>query len=1269
MLSLTSVDPMALAWMGAIFLFFGEIAALLSLPNLVHVVIWSTVAEVGYLLIGFGLGTDTAVTGALMHIGYQAIMRSLVVVAGWYLIRRTGSSSLKDLAGSGHRMPLAATLFGFGMFSVMGLSPFKGSFSKFLILYAAIEQGHWGLAALGTLATMVATYYYITVIQRVCLEMPDRRVALAEGPHLAMPIAYALTALTIVISLWPHPFQHASEWLAGAAAGHRVPEFESPWATLVLVPYIGGFAIYLIGRFSTRARDVASVALALATLAMVVFDHSLDPTSKVFALVFATVTAVMIVYSVGYMARAEWTNRYYFFAFLMIGSMLGLTTAHEFGNFYVFWELMTWTSYFLVLHEQTRKSLRAGLIYFVMCACGAYVMHFGILLTHNQVGSFEFAVLAEKALSIPPMIGLAIAACFFVGFAVKAGLVPLHAWLPIAHPAAPSSVSGPLSGILTKAGIFGLIKVLYLVIGVGALDAYVGWGVTLNGVLIVLGLITLLYGEIRALYETEIKRMLAFSTLAQIGEIVAVLGVGTALAADASLLHVTNHAIMKTLLFFAAGAFIMQTGRRNIADLAGVGRVMPFTAGCYALATISIMGLPPFSGFVSKFLMVYAAAEAGHYEVAATLLIGGIIAVVYYLRVVAMLFFRPWTGEAGIKEAPMTMRVAVGVLAAIIVYCGLFPTFQLDLVGKVGEAIAARGNLAPAMLPSLIMSWPMSAVIAFAGAVAVWLVGRRSVQQAGWLAVVVLVLALIAVIAQAPRYDTLSFWFAVLIAAVGALNMLHSTAYLAHNHAQPRFYAAFGIMIAGLLGMTSAKDVFTFFGFWEIMSSWALWAAIIHEESDEARREGFKYFFFNTVGASFMFLGFAILAAAAGTFDLAGIGQAALTTPLGVTSAGIILVFIGLVMKAAMLPVRIDVQMHPALAPTPVSGYISAVLLKSGPWGVLKLFTLFGGAAVFLRIGGEIGGLPAVIDVVAVIAGITIVYAGAMAVVQNGIKLLLIYSTVSQLGYVLMALCLGSSLGVAGGLMHFVNHMFLKDTLFLVAGAVMVHSHATYLDELGGLGRKMPITFAIFLFAGLSLAGVPPLNGFSSKWMIFMAAFEGGHWALGAGAMLASLFTLAAVLKFAHAAFMGPPTEKALQATEAPLAMLVPMGLLTAANVVIGIVPGIVLMPIARIEAELGMTPIDASLFGPLPGAGGWSPGLMSILVLIVAAAFIPWMRLIYRGRGILHGGLHLSGATPSHFLPEAGGRVGANNLFESPTAAIRGLLVPKTGKADEQQH
>ena len=359
---LSTIDPMALAWMGAVFLFFGEVAALLALPKLGRVILFSTIAEIGYLLIGYGLAGPAGDVGATMHIGYQAVMRGLVVVAGWYLVTRTGSSNLDDMRGSAKRMPVATTLFGFGLFAVMGLSPFKGSFSKFMILYAAIEQGHWAIAAVATAATVVAAAYYLIVIQRVCLEAPRRAIKLAPAPALAMPLALVLAAVTAVIGLWPEPLLEAAASLGGVHDLARVPRFEAPWSMLVLVPYVGGFALWAIGTRAPRVRDAVAVLLALATLAVVALDTTLDPTSRLFALVFTGISAVMVIYSVDYMKGVANANRYWFFAFLMIGSLVGLTTAHELGNFYVFWELMTWTSYFLVVQDETGSNIEGVFI-------------------------------------------------------------------------------------------------------------------------------------------------------------------------------------------------------------------------------------------------------------------------------------------------------------------------------------------------------------------------------------------------------------------------------------------------------------------------------------------------------------------------------------------------------------------------------------------------------------------------------------------------------------------------------------------------------------------------------------------------------------------------------------------------------------------------------------------------------------------------------------------------------------------------------------------
>lgn len=1271
MFATTPLDPNLLAWTGAAILLLGEIAALLSMRSLPRLILVSTIAEAGYVLLGFGLGGDAGTSvgdvGATMHLGYQAVMRGLLVLTAWWLIRRTGSGLLDDLAGSSRRMPVMATLFGFAMFSVMGLSPFKGSFSKFIILYAAMEQGHWLLAAVGTLASIIAAFYYLRVIQRVCFEAPQGERPLAAAPAgLATPIAL-LAAATVVMSIWPEPVLHAAGTLVGLSDPARIPQFESPWSALVLVPYLGAFVIYAIGLSSRLMRDLHAVLLALGTLVLAIAAPNLDAASHLFAILVAGIGFLVVLYSWGYMKHGEHGNRYTFFLFLMLGSMLGLATAHEFGNFYLFWELMTWSSYLLVIHEQTPKALRAGFIYFLMCASGAYVMHFGILLLHAEVGSFEFAAIAAAMPGIDPVAGALAAFALFVGFAVKAGFVPLHAWLPLAHPEAPSSISAPLSGILTKAGLFGMVKVLMIVLGVGA-AAHTGPGIDLGALMLLLGCATLIYGEVMALIQKELKRMLAYSTLAQIGEIAAILGLGTALATDAALLHASNHAVMKTLLFFAAGAFILQSGRRYLPELAGLGRVMPISAGCYALATVAIMGLPPFSGFISKFLMITAAAAAGRVDVAALILVGSIVAAFYYLRIVRLLFFHPYEGPA-VQEAPSSMLLAMGILAAAIVFGGVAPNVQIDAVSAVGKLVAERNGLAPSVqstfIPDLLIDWPAAALIATLGALIVWLLGKPLPTLATKLAVAVPAAAFAAVLLQADRYDGLSFAFALLVSGLGTLNMAYATGYLAHHpHAQHRFYAAFALMMAGLMGMAASHDFFNFFAFWELMSSWALYVALVHEENEDARREAFKYFIFNTVGASFMFLGIAMFGSAAGSFAFADVAKAAPAMSTAWAGGALVLVLVGMLMKAAMLPVRIDYQMHPATAPTPVSGYISAMLLKSGPYGVLKLMVLFGGATLIDRLG-MVDGQSLVGNAIAIIGGVTVIYAGAMAVVQTGIKRLLIYSTVCQLGYITMALALGTTLGVAGGLMHFVNHMMLKDVLFLCAGAIMVASHARTLDELGGLGRKMPITFGIFLFAGLSLAGIPPLNGFASKWLIYVAAFQSGHTMLGIFALIASLFTLAAILKFAHAAFMGAPGYAAEHAQEAPAVMLVPMIVLTAGCVAVGMMPGLLLVPIAAIQQSLGMAPIAATWTGPLPSAGGWHPALLSIMLVVLAGIGFFYLRLGRAGGAVIRSPIHLCGVKD---IATAQAHMGAGSLYEAPDAAIRGLLHAKhdTGYSDD---
>jgi formate hydrogenlyase subunit 3/multisubunit Na+/H+ antiporter MnhD subunit len=753
--------------------------------------------------------------------------------------------------------------------------------------------------------------------------------------------------------------------------------------------------------------------------------------------------------------------------------------------------------------------------------------------------------------------------------------------------------------------------------------------------------------------------MLAYSTLAQVGEIVAVLGLGSYLAVAGASLHAVNHAVMKSLLFLAAGSFIFRLGRKTIDEFKGVGRAMPLTGLFFAIGALAVMGLPPFSGFFSKFLLIYACVEAGHWPLAAIILAGSIIGAVYYARVLRTLFFERYQGPQ-VEEAPFSMLLATGLLAVVVVVGGLEPGYGVLLARPVADLAAVRGDLAVVAIPSLQMLWPSCAIAAAIGAAVTVFLGRRHPVAAGVLSILTMLVAVAAIAEQGAQYDRLSFWFALLIAAVGAINLCHSIGYMRHGHAHGRYYFLFLAMIGGLLGMTASNDLFNFFAFWEIMSSWTLFFLIIHEETADALREGFKYFLFNVVGASIMFLGVAMLGARAGGFGFAQLRAAVPTMDLPWLAAALVLILLGLAMKAAMLPVRIDYQMHPSTAPTPVSGYISSVLLKSGPYGVLKLFAVLGGSVLFARFGTVMDvSLP--LYVLAVVAAITVLYAGAQAMVQTGVKRVLIYATVCQLGYILLGLSLGSAMGVAGGLMHLVNHMLLKDTLFLAAGCILAQAHIVDLDDLGGLGRKMPWTMGMFLFAGMSIAGMPPLNGFASKWMIFQACLQSGHYWLGLAALMGSLFTLAAMLKFAHAAFMGETTPASERMIEAPASMLIPMGILVGASLLVGFFPGLLLVPIADIQQSLGLDVVDVTWLGPLPGLGGWSNAPMALLLMIIAA--VGWLYTRMGGSKVRIGNVHLCG----NDFDLKQGKINVSSLYESPDGLIRSVLAasPDEGSAE----
>lgn len=1176
---------------GAALMLAGFALAFKNRDKITSILAGLCLVDAAYLILGLTLAGSSGGAGAVLMACFNGAAR-LSAFLCLFSLRRGG-----DLHGIGKARPLTGVLFSFAMLAAMGVSPFLTPDAKPLILFSAIEAEAWALTALMVAANCATSVLTVLAVHKIWMNGRHGFSASAWRAELdgALLIPVVLAAFLALLGLFGHNLIGWAFGLAARAAAHP-PDFGVSWHPAVLLIYAGAGIVFLLGFVNAQARNFLAALLPATAFWLLFNDASAAPLGRFFGLVVSGIGTLVAVYSWGYIHHAA--NAYYALLLLMFGSLAGIATAQGLGGFFVFWELMTLSSYALVAWEDTDKAHAAAKKYFIMCAAAAAVMLPGLLLFQHWYGSLELSALAAAVTPSSAVPLLAALLLVLVGCGVKAGLFPGHSWLPDAHPAAPSSISAPLSGVLTKAGVFGIFQVFLVIGGVGALNApAAGWLLT------ALGAATMLYGEIMALRQQDLKRLLAYSTMGQVGEITMTLGLCTWLAAAGALMHVLNHAVMKDLLFLCSGALIMRAGTRNLADLRGMGKAMPFTAACMVLGLIAVLGLPPFAGFMSKFMMLYALAEVNPL-LAALMLLAGLAGVVYYTRIIKTLIFEPYEG-APVAEAPWSMRAPMAVLAALCLLLGLFPQLGLqNLVMPVLDSLGAAGKLTAQTLPSLAVAWPSHSVLLLCGAF-VPLLLRKNPKLAGQSAAALLALAAVLVYMSRAWMDAVSLIFALAITVIGCANMVYSIGYMHGSHTQWRFYSFFLCMCAGLTGVAVSRDIFSFFLFWEIMSSWSLYFVIVHDESPLALREGFKYFFFNVLGAAFLFLGVVLAMQWSGGGEFARIREALPALEGWRIAVFLSLMATGFVLKAAQLPFRIDIQMHPAVAPTPVSGYISSVLLKSAIIGLVKLFLVLGGA-----LGASVPawsfGMPQVMDAAVWIGGITIIMAAAFAVFQTDIKLVLIYSTVSQLGYMVVGVALGTSLGVAGGLLHLINHVFFKDLLFLAAGAVILQTHHRQsMNMLGGLGLKMPMTLAFFCIGAVCVIGLPPSSGFSSKWIIYHALMERGYVLVAVLSLVGSVLTLAYMTKFLHSVFLGQPAPGLENVTEAPRVMLVPMAFLAAGCVVTSLFPGVALAPLNAVLGELSLPRLDVAPWGINSGAGAWNATLTAVLfgaVWLVAA-------------------------------------------------------------------
>ncbi len=482
-------------------------------------------------------------------------------------------------------------------------------------------------------------------------------------------------------------------------------------------------AAVIAGVLAVHINKVTSAIVGMG-LPDLPFHLRLDPLAGFFLCVIGLLAFFVSIYSIGYVKGFSANRsvvRFVIFYCLFITGMFLVVLADDAFFFLVAWELMAASSYFLVMYEDEKKeNRRAAYLYLVVAHVGAIaiLLSFGVMAgLANGFGSFQgYTFDAMRATHYP--VGWATTAFLlaFFGFAAKAGVIPLHVWLPEAHPVAPSNVSALMSGVMLKTSIYGIIRITF-----DFLKVYPWWW---GGIVLVLGLVSAVMGVLYALMQHDLKRLLAYHSVENIGIILIGLGLSmifttyhfpvlAALALVAALYHTLNHAMFKGLLFMGAGSVLHGTGERNMEEMGGLIHKMPWTAVFFLVGCISIAGLPPFNGFVSEWLtfQAFLLTPALHRPIlgllipigAALLALTGALAAACFVKVYGVTFLGHWRGHNSVHrlhEADRTMRSGMMLAAVTCFLLGIFPTIVISwmdaltghLMGKyIGASAGALG--------------------------------------------------------------------------------------------------------------------------------------------------------------------------------------------------------------------------------------------------------------------------------------------------------------------------------------------------------------------------------------------------------------------------------------------------------------------------------------------------------------------------------------------------------------------------------------------------
>ena len=474
----------------------------------------------------------------------------------------------------------------------------------------------------------------------------------------------------------------------------------------IIVPVLLGLGILLVREIKSRTILLTITGAGLAAGALlslgVIFGAEtelflfsfgknldlyfhVDSLGKLFALVVDVVWLISGFYAFEYMKHEQEEKRFFGFYVMVLGILHALTYSGNMVTFYLFYELMTLLSVPLILHNRSKDAIKGGLKYLFYSLFGAYMVLFGLFFLNRFADSLTFLPggnLNMNAVAGNEGLMLIVAFSMIIGFSVKAGMFPLHAWLPTAHPVAPAPSSAVMSGIIVKMGVLGMIRVVYYLVGADFIR-----GTWVQTTWMTLALLTVFMGSMLAYREKIMKKRLAYSTVSQASYILFGLSLLQPAAMTGALLHVVFHAVIKSCLFLSAGAIIYKTHKTNVQDLRGIGKEMPVAIWCYTFASAALIGIPPASGFISKWYLATGALASGIETfswLGPVVLLTSALLTAGYLLPITVNGFLPGAdydyAALEKKEPALTMLLPLLILAALAVVLGLLPNPLTDYI-------------------------------------------------------------------------------------------------------------------------------------------------------------------------------------------------------------------------------------------------------------------------------------------------------------------------------------------------------------------------------------------------------------------------------------------------------------------------------------------------------------------------------------------------------------------------------------------------------------